>query len=369
MNERGAAKEEGVWYLEGFGSDGREMLRTLVRPLPFRIGRRSRLGLTLEAVSVSQEHAEIFGRDGCLWVRDLGSTNGTFLNRRRLAGSSRLAEGDILHFADQEFRLVVGGVPREVAELGTLQLQKIQLPRRLLGSARELLRLIDERNVKILFQPIVELATGRRVGYETLGRGASPELPEHPGELFALAASVDLERSVSRAFRQAAVEASRAQPAGTVVFLNTHPSELSDPGAILASLRSLEPKTAGGPDPVLEIHEAAVTETGPMLELRDALTELGVGLAYDDFGAGQARLLELIDVPPDYLKFDIKLIRDLDRASPGRRKMLATLVGMAKDLGITSLAEGIERPEEAEAAREAGFELAQGYHFGRPGEL
>lgn len=367
MMERGAATADGLWYLEGFAPEGREMLRTPVRPLPFRIGRRPQLELSLKAASVSQEHAEIFARDGCLWVRDLGSTNGTFLNRSRLTDSSRLREGDILHFADQEFRLIPGALAG--ADLGTLQLQKIQLPRRLLGSARELLRLIDEGAFQVLFQPIVELATGERVGYETLGRGASPELPEHPGELFALAASVGLEHEVSRAFRRAAMEACRSLPPGTAVFLNTHPGELAEPEALLDSLRPLEIREPGGPSVVLEIHEAAVTDPRRMQELRQALRELGVGLAYDDFGAGRARLLELIDVPPDYLKFDISLVRDLDRAASGRRRMISTLVGMARELRITSVAEGVERPEEAQAAREIGFDLAQGYLFGRPAAL
>jgi EAL domain-containing protein (putative c-di-GMP-specific phosphodiesterase class I) len=89
-------------------------------------------------------------------------------------------------------------------------------------------------------------------------------------------------------------------------------------------------------------------------------------LAYDDFGAGQARLNELVEARPDYLKFDRKLIAGLDAANKNRQQLLESLVLMSRQLGIVTLAEGIETAGEAEACRRVGFELMQGYYFGRP---
>ena len=103
-----------------------------------------------------------------------------------------------------------------------------------------------------------------------------------------------------------------------------------------------------------------------MHELRALLRELGIQLAYDDFGAGYARLQELMDVPPDVLKFDIALIRDIHRRPPHSRQVIQTLVRMAKNLGIKTLAEGIEEPEELAVCREMGFDYAQGYLLGKP---
>jgi EAL domain-containing protein (putative c-di-GMP-specific phosphodiesterase class I) len=354
-----------AWFLEGYAEEDRGLVRTPVRPLPFRVGRRPELGLTLPSVSVSQEHAEIFAEGACLWVRDLGSTNGTFLNRQRVQGAAPLEEGDILHFADREFRLVRDSVPVETSGSGTVELRQIDLPRRLAGSTRELRLLIETRAILPLFQPIVRLADGQVAAYETLCRGAFEGLPEQPAELFALAASVGLDQELSRAVRQAAAGAARSLATAARLFFNTHPGELGEPAALLASLEALG-HLVPLPAIVLEIHEGAVTDLGAMRELRRALSHRGIGLAYDDFGAGQARLVELAEVPPDYLKFDIALIRELDRATGGRRRMLASLVEMARELGIVSLAEGIERPAEAAAARDLGFELAQGYLFGRP---
>ena len=64
----------------------------------------------------------------------------------------------------------------------------------------------------------------------------------------------------------------------------------------------------------MEIHEAAITSASFLAKLRDQLRDLDIGLAYDDFGAGQARLLEMADAPPDVIKFDIHMIRGLCEA-------------------------------------------------------
>ena len=91
---------------------GRQQLRRVrVHPLPFRIGRRPGLELVLAAESVSKTHAEIYWADDGLHLRDLESTNGTFLNRQAIKDVA-LHEGDILHFADFEFRLAQQVEPR-----------------------------------------------------------------------------------------------------------------------------------------------------------------------------------------------------------------------------------------------------------------
>jgi EAL domain-containing protein (putative c-di-GMP-specific phosphodiesterase class I) len=116
----------------------------------------------------------------------------------------------------------------------------------------------------------------------------------------------------------------------------------------------------------LEIHEASVTESEPMRTLRAALTDLRMGLAYDDFGAGQARLVQLVEVPPDYLKFDMKLVQNLQTAAQERQRMLASLVQMVRELGITPLAEGIETAGDDEICRQIGFTCGQGFYYGYP---
>jgi EAL domain-containing protein (putative c-di-GMP-specific phosphodiesterase class I) len=146
--------------------------------------------------------------------------------------------------------------------------------------------------------------------------------------------------------------------------LNTHPAELNEPGLIesIREVREASPTQAI----TLEIHERAVTSPAAMRELQAHLRELDVKLAYDDFGAGQARLVELVEVRPDFLKFDINLIKDVHLASSERQQLLKNLVRMVNDLGVISLAEGVESRGESEFCRDAGFQLGQGYYYGRP---
>ncbi len=159
----------------------------------------------------------------------------------------------------------------------------------------------------------------------------------------------------------------RDLPDPPVLFVNTHPVELERPGLVesLEELRSFAP----GVDLVLEIHESALAQTDFLGWLRTRMLEINVGLAYDDFGAGQARLFELAEVPPHYLKFDRRFVKDFDTAPVTRQRLVACLVAAARELLVQTVAEGVETAEEAAACARAGFTHAQGYHFARPGPV
>jgi EAL domain-containing protein (putative c-di-GMP-specific phosphodiesterase class I) len=76
--------------------------------------------------------------------------------------------------------------------------------------------------------------------------------------------------------------------------------------------------------------------------------------------------VQLAEIPPDYLKFDISLIRDIHQASESKYTVLASLVSMALELGIQPIAEGVENEAEAGICHEVGFLFGQGYLFGEP---
>lgn len=355
-----------LWYLEGFETRSQRILRTQVRTLPFSVGRRAGCDLSLDSKMVSQQHAEIFEREESLWLRDLGSTNGTFVNGERLTAEHRLGDGDILHFADLEFRLVGSGTGEAVIPslTKTMSLQDLDLPGGGIGRYRELRLMLQQNAVKVHFQPLIHLADGSLLGYEALGRGALENAPTTPGELFGAAEAIGLASELSVAFRNKAIEAAAALPNPSRVFLNTHPSELQDQEALLASL---EPLFAAPPPfaVVLEIHESAVTDVVSLQGLRRELDRLRIGIAFDDFGTGQARLVELAEASPNFLKFDVRLIRDI-HLMPKKQGIVRTLVRLVLDMGIVPIAEGVEREEEAAACRDLGFVYGQGYLFGRP---
>jgi EAL domain-containing protein (putative c-di-GMP-specific phosphodiesterase class I) len=183
--------------------------------------------------------------------------------------------------------------------------------------------------------------------------------------MFKAAAVLNAQGELSRMFRLAGIREGSLLAGTPNLFLNTHPVELTEPELLELSLRELRDMRPSGAI-TLEIHETAVTEPAQMRQLRTVLGELNVELAYDDFGAGQARLVELSEVPPDYLKFDAKLIRDIQQAPSHRQKLLESLLRMALDLGIVPLAEGVESLEEHETCTQLGFFLGQGFFYGKP---
>jgi EAL domain-containing protein (putative c-di-GMP-specific phosphodiesterase class I) len=214
------------------------------------------------------------------------------------------------------------------------------------------------------FQPIVSMHDRQVFGYEVLARSRFFGLRD-PRSMFAAAKILDLEAELSRILREEGVRNGRVLPEGHALFVNTHPIEMDDVDLLLFSLqelRQLEPKRPL----VLEIHESSVTKSETMQQLRSALADLNIDLAYDDFGAGQARLIELVEVPPHYLKFDMRLVQNIQTASVDRQRMLANLVQMVRELGITPLAEGIETSGDDAVCRQIGFTCAQGFFYGYP---
>lgn len=350
--------QETAWCLAAGAGQAGVPRRVRVHTTPFTVGRRPEMNLSLPCVSVSGRHAELVADGPALWVRDLNSTNGTFVNGNAIRSATELKAGDYLQFAKVVYR-----VGQEAAATNS---------RTQLGDAcDEALaliqfdKLISQRNLVPYFQPIVSVADGTRIGFEVLARSRLFGL-QTPAAMFSAAQMLEAEGELSRVCRAEGLLAAGKLCNPQILFLNTHPCELADLPQLASSLgqlRSMYP----GQRIALEIHEAAVTDDKAMHELHALLKDLEMLLAYDDFGAGQARLVELVEVPPHYLKFDMKLVQGIHTASLARQQMLAALVHMAHDLGIHPLAEGVECQEESFACRQMGFELAQGYHFGRPG--
>jgi EAL domain-containing protein (putative c-di-GMP-specific phosphodiesterase class I) len=303
-----------------------------------------------------------------LWIRDYESTNGTFVNRTRISGEEPLRPGDIIHFSSLEFRLVTGNRTGDQLSAsadidGTLYTNRSELSHEFWGQEDDFLAMLRQGKVSVHFQPVFRLADKRLIAYEALGRGNSPTLPELPGLLFAVARSLGKEVELSELFRTEAIRRAANQGTRTIYF-NTLPAEmnLEHLGPSLLRLRQL------GPDLrlAMEVHEAAVTDPVKMAELRGVLNDLEIGLLYDDFGAGQARLLEIIKVPPDIVKFDISLITGIHHLPRRELQAIQTLIRMAQDLGIQVLAEGIEVLEEMQTCMELGFDLGQGNYLGKP---
>lgn len=343
----------GKWQLEAKGAHGEPWI-TPITSSPFLIGRRNDCALQLPSESISRLHAEIRFCDTGILIKDCGSTNGTFVNCHRLTGEQPLKPGDVVHFAGFEFQV---GRDESVEEYSDRTVMVNPYVERLD-------QLIANRAVIPSFQPIVRLQDAGIIGFELLGRVACEGLPTEAPELFLIAKQLGRDVELSLLFRDAGIAHITESATNGLFFFNTVPNEmeLSGLGRSLQTLRQTVPHL----NLAMEINEHAITNIDTIRELKVVLQSMDIRLVYDDFGAGQSRLLELMDAPPDILKFDISLVRNIHQRSPASLRMVAALVGMTKDLGVLALAEGIETAEEATVCRQIGFDLAQGYYFGRP---
>lgn len=354
------------WCLEGFVDETMIKRRVLIDELPFKIGRLPDLGLSLPSKNVSKQHAEIFEDNGFLSIHDLGSVNGTIVNGELVAGDQRLRSGDVIRVANFELRIdAVDAREQLVPRSGTIALTEKQREELSIG-LREIQELLETRAVIPYFQPIVEMRHRRTVAYEVLGRGNYRGLPVKPLDLFRVADGWGLHVDLSELFRREGIRIGQSLPGNPNLFVNTHPAELekSDLMSNITKLRNDNPNATI----TLEIHEGAITDLKAMKSMRDELKAMKIGLAYDDFGAaeGQGRLVEIGEVPPDCLKFDVALIRDIEKSPKHKQQMLGHLVRMAADLGVIPLAEGVETEAEAEVLLSVGFQWAQGYLYGKP---
>jgi EAL domain-containing protein (putative c-di-GMP-specific phosphodiesterase class I) len=366
---RSAAVDTG-WYLSGCVTTGRPIEKFPINVATFVLGRRPGVSLMLPSARVSGRHAEILVIGENLLIRDLGSTNGTYVNRRRVARPTPIGEGDHIELADTEFRLEyrartpANGIQVDPALKKTQKAMDTFEPDWILS---QFAQLMQEQAITPHYQPITSLSEKETLGYEALARSAIPGM-KSPATMFQTAALVSREAELSVLCRVKSVEAAAARlKGGMPLFLNTHPREdlERDVLASVQKLREKYPELAL----VVEIHEGAVDDPQRIMEIKRKFAEYDVALAYDDFGAGQSRLLELVQAPPQFLKFDACLVRNADRASNHQWKLLKMLVEMAHDFDSIAVAEGIETGAEAEACRDLGFDYAQGFFFGRPAPL
>lgn len=344
------------WSLAGWPSADGPLQDIPISLTPFHIGSRPDSSLRLTSRRVSSAHAELYQDGRKLVLRDAGSRNGTFVNGNPVSVPVELFEDDLVQFAEMPFLVMKRADPNHMG----------MDPQDVVDEAIVLLlfdRLLSEQAMVPYYQPIVELDGDAVVGFEALARSNSSELWT-PSAMFSAAAQLGLEGELSRVMRLKAVQETSRFQAPPHLFLNTHPAELEGP-ELIESMRKIRALNESQ-EITLEIHEKAVIERSQLRVLQRQLKDLHIRLAFDDFGAGQARLLELVDIHPEYLKFDMSLIRDVHIAPREHRRLLESLVRLSNDVGAVALAEGIECEAERDACLHLGFQLAQGFFFGHP---
>lgn len=347
------------WSLSVLSGDSECLQSVPIGDKPLRIGRHSKSDLVISHPSVSKAHAEILTVGPTIFIRDLDSTNGTFVNGRRLHSLEPLGHGDQIRIERVDIRVEGSEAVTNDTEqtgMGT----KISLDHWLTENLDELVR---DGGLHMVFQPIVHTGTQRPYGFEALLRTRLAGL-ESPADLFQLASRIKVAAQVSHTCRMMAATDSGALPRNSVIFLNSSRDEQLD-DELLQSLQILR-DAFPDLDVVLEIHEGCVTEEQGIRRFYEDVTQLGIRLAFDDFGTGNSRLQELLHVRPAFIKFDRSLIQGLDSAQGHQWLWVQSLVHSVRDLGIQTIAEGVESAAVLDSCQHLGFDLCQGFATGTP---
>ena len=232
------------------------------------------------------------------------------------------------------------------------------LARQRRGAIRAQLEVVLETSAFTpVFQPVVELATDRVIGFEALTRFDDGMRPDRR---FADAAAVGLGLELEGATMSAALDAASSLPRGVWLSLNASPAFLTDPfrpRRILGDQR--------GRPLVLEITEHVAIEDYERFRAAVAALGSSVSFAVDDAGAGYSSFRHILELRPDFVKLDIGLVRGLD-TDDVRQALVAGIVYFAQRTGCRLVAEGVETDGERATLQELGVAFGQGYLLSRP---
>ena len=230
---------------------------------------------------------------------------------------------------------------------------------------------IEKDYIKVFYQPIVRVSTGKICGYEALARWDDPYMGFLPPsrfiatlEEFRMIHKVDsfVVRRVFEDLRRLTDSGQRVVPIS--INLSRLDFELCDMFHLMEECRQRYDIPRGMID--IEITESTLNEDS--LYLVDAIREFrdaGYRIWVDDFGSGYSALNSLLDYEFDVLKLDLEFLRTYDE-HPRAGVLIENVIKMARGMGVQPLQEGVERQEHLDFLREVGCEMAQGYLFARP---
>ncbi len=233
------------------------------------------------------------------------------------------------------------------------------------------LRLAIERNeLELLYQPQIELCSGKMVGVEALIRWNHPEKGViSPVEFIPIAERIGLIKTLGHwVLKTACTQAvcwREMGLQGLQVAVNISPTHFQDPTLATTIKEVLKETGMHVADLELEVTESVVQTTGNNVDMFTRLRDMGLKIAIDDFGTGYSSLSSLKYLPIDCLKIDRVFIIDMLN-DPESSIILGAIANVAHALGYVVVAEGVEDHDQVVALNGFGCEMIQGYYFSRP---
>ncbi|GAB6158437.1 bifunctional diguanylate cyclase/phosphodiesterase [Desulfotomaculum varum] len=235
----------------------------------------------------------------------------------------------------------------------------------LLGEFHDLLQ---NKNLRIVYQPIVSLQTGQILGWEALTRGPENSYFFSPAVIFNYAQEAGLLFPLEKICRELAIKNFDLTDSSQKLFLNIHPQTINDPQFVKGETMKLLKESPLSPhNLVFEITERqGIHDFHQFNKTLAHYRNQGYKVAVDDAGAGFSSLQAIAEVRPEYIKIDHSLVKDID-TNRVKQALLETFVTFAQKIGCSIIAEGIETEAELTTLRSLGVHYGQGYYLARPG--
>ena len=231
-----------------------------------------------------------------------------------------------------------------------------------------LARAITHHELRVLYQPIVSLADERVIGVEALVRWERPGFGTmQPDEFIPIAEESSLISAVDCwVLQEACRRGAQWCDAGGTLAVNLSARTLKQDDVVRALNQALSRSAISPGQLTLEITETTLLDDkGATHDNLGRLREHGVQLSIDDFGTGHSSLSQLQQTDVDVLKIDQSFVSVMDQDASSA-SIVSAIITLGHALGLTLLAEGVERPAQAALLREQGCDTAQGWLFGHP---
>lgn len=224
-----------------------------------------------------------------------------------------------------------------------------------------------DNELVVMFQPIVEVASGKTIAFEALARWTSPTLGKvSPAQFIPIAERAGIITRLTQPLLTKALAVAASWPADVRLSFNLSAYDLSSPDGMLAIVNIIE---NSGFDPSrldLEVTETAFGHDFEQVrKAADMLRYLGCGLSLDDFGTGYSSLSRLHALPLTKIKIDRSFVTDLHR-NQSSAKIVKSLLTLGRDMGLGCIVEGVETEDEMVALRKLGGAMVQGYFYSPP---
>lgn len=230
----------------------------------------------------------------------------------------------------------------------------------------QLRNIIETKDIRTLFQPIVRMNERKPIGYEALTRGPKGTFFENPLNLFAMADETNMSFALDTLCLSHSVKQAESFIQDKLLFLNADASVLNS--EYLRRLEFLKGSKLNPAQICIEITErTCISNFAQLSSSLGTLKPVGIMFVIDDLGEGYASLKAIVELHPEFIKIDISLIRNIN-ADLIKQSLVQVICDLAKKINSRLIAEGIETEAEYQTLLTLGVEYGQGYLFARPTE-